>query len=429
MAQRPTTWYLTIRKGPKTGSAYPLPAGSINIGRQADNQIVIDDPMVSRHHARFTWQGNTFLVEDLGSANGTWVNDLRISSPVSLRSGDVVGLSQEVLLLFSDRPYADETMYDASARAGAAPVAVRQPSAPVAAPPPPPPPVAEPAARGAQGWLAFGLGGVMAILAVVAVIVLGLVIYMLVWKPAQTASPQAALPALTPIPTATPYPSDTPVPTQVPTATPYPTYTPVPTEVPTATPYPTYTPVPTEVPTATPYPTYTPVPTEVPTATPYPTYTPYPTATPVPRPPQPPTDTPVPTAAPRSPYVISLGNNVQYEPWGRPTQPSGCQGPYDDKSPVRRFTVETILTNNSNNFVTFQTPTFVSASGAALPSCYWAYDPNNPKLEVAQPGESKNVTFGTHLETGDYVRALVFDLPGWTITVCLNGAGQQIPCD
>jgi hypothetical protein len=90
--------------------------------------------------------------------------------------------------------------------------------------------------------------------------------------------------------------------------------------------------------------------------------------------------------------------------------------------------VETILTNNSNQFVTFDTPIFVSARGASLPSCYWAYNPDDPQLEVVRPGETKNVTFGTHLEAGDYVQALVFELPGWTVSICLNGAGQQIPC-
>jgi predicted component of type VI protein secretion system len=86
VSHNPPPWYLTIRKGPKAGSAYPLPVGTITIGRYADNQIVIDDPMVSRHHARLTWQGNTFLLEDLESANGVWVNNKRITDPAPLRS-------------------------------------------------------------------------------------------------------------------------------------------------------------------------------------------------------------------------------------------------------------------------------------------------------------------------------------------------------
>lgn len=81
MAHHSAAWYLTIRKGPKAGNAYALPGSTISIGRDADNQIVVDDPMVSRHHARLTPQGSMFLLEDLNSANGTWVNNSRITQP------------------------------------------------------------------------------------------------------------------------------------------------------------------------------------------------------------------------------------------------------------------------------------------------------------------------------------------------------------
>jgi hypothetical protein len=416
MPAQSATWYLTIRKGPKVGSAYPLPGGTISIGRHADNHIVVDDAMVSRHHARLIWRGGTFLLEDLGSANGTWVNNVRITSPVSLRTGDVIGLSQEVLFAFSDRLQADETMYNASARAPAMAVAARPPSPPAAVPPSPP--RAASTAGGGQSWLAFGLGGGIAILVLLALIVGGLAAYLLSRQPSEGPASQALLPTSTPVPTE--------VPTEVPTATPYPTYTPVPTEIPTATPYPTYTPVPTEVPTATPYPTYTPFPTLAPTATPYPTYTPYPTATPAPRPIQPPspTDTPLPTPTTLPPYSVILGRNVIYEPWGRPLDSGGCRGPYDDESPVRRLTMEIILTNNSKQFIPDHwSPTFVSASGRSLPTCIWYY--NNT---VVQPGEVIDVTFATHLETDDWVSALVFDELNYTVTICLNPAGQAVPC-
>ncbi len=401
MAQRASTWCLTIRKGPKVGSTYPLHGGTITIGRQAGNHIIIDDPKVSRHHARLTWQGSTFLIEDLGSANGVWVNNARITQSTALRTGDVIGLSQEVLLVFSDQPQADETMYDAAARSGPAPVMV-----------PPSPQSTAPATRSGQGWLAFGLGGVMAILAMVALAVVGLAIYLLVLRPEPTLEPQMAMTSLAPAPTATPYP----------------TYTPVPAEAPTATPYPTYTPVPTEAPTATPYPTYTPVPTEAPTATPYPTYTLYPTATPRPAPaqaqPPQPTTTLVPTATTLPPYTVTLGRNVVYEPWGRPANPDGCNGPYDDESPVRRFTVEVILTNNSNRFIPDHwSPVFISASGNPLPTCIWYY--NNTTV---QPGEIIDVTFATHTEANDWVKALVFDELNYTLTVCLGPSGQAVSC-
>jgi hypothetical protein len=398
MSPNSPAWYLTISKGPKAGSAYPLPAATLTIGRQAGNQIVIDDPMVSRRHARLTWQGTTFLLEDLGSANGTWVNNARITGPTLLRAGDVIGLSQEILLVFSNQPGADETVYRAPRPA---PVPAVVPPAPLVAPPP---------TRADRGWLAFGIGGLMTLLGIVALVVVGVAVYLFTRNPS---SQQAALPA-----------SVTATSTTIPTATPYPTYTPVPTEAPTHTPYPTYTPYPTPVPTATPYPTYTPFPTAVPTATPYPTYTPYPTATPRPRPVEP-TSTPVPpTAASLPPYTVILGRNVSYEPWGRPADPGGCKGPYDDRSPVRRFTVEVILTNNSNRYIPDAWyPTFYSAKGRSLPACIWYY--NNTAV---QPGESTDVTFATHLEGDDWVTALVFDELNYTVSICLNGAGQQVAC-
>jgi hypothetical protein len=401
MAQSAANWYLTIRKGPKVGSAYPLPAGTISIGRQATNHIIIDDSMVSRHHARLTQQGNTFVVEDLNSANGTWVNNVRITSPVSLRPGDVVGLSQEVLLVFSDQPHPDATMYDASAGAVQPSVPATAPSSPSKGAP----------AGGGRTWLAFGMGGLVAVLGLVVLAAIGVVIFLLLREPAEPVEQQAALP------------TPTPTPTSIPTATPYPTYTALPTEVPTATPYPTYTPVPTELPTATPYPTYTPVPTQPPTATPYPTYTLYPTATP--QPPQQATNTPVPpgTTAP-APYSVIIGGNVVYEPWGRPVDPDGCNGPYDDESPVRRFTVEVILTNNSKQFIPDHwSPTFVSAKGRSLPTCIWYY--NNTAV---QPDEIINVTFATHLESDDWVSALLFNELNYPLSVCLNPGGQMMSC-
>lgn len=63
------------------------------IGRAADNDIVLEHPTVSNHHARLSWKGNALLIEDLSSANGTFVDGQRIRSVrarpgVELRVGD-----------------------------------------------------------------------------------------------------------------------------------------------------------------------------------------------------------------------------------------------------------------------------------------------------------------------------------------------------
>jgi pSer/pThr/pTyr-binding forkhead associated (FHA) protein len=64
--------------------------GTTNIGRAGDNQVVLDDPTVSRHHAWIKVEEEGCLVFDIGSANGTFVNDEQIDEPCRLENGDVV---------------------------------------------------------------------------------------------------------------------------------------------------------------------------------------------------------------------------------------------------------------------------------------------------------------------------------------------------
>jgi VWFA-related protein len=64
--------------------------GTINVGRARENQIVLDDPTVSRNHAWIKLQGEDFVVFDVGSANGTFVNEERVEAPHRLENGDVV---------------------------------------------------------------------------------------------------------------------------------------------------------------------------------------------------------------------------------------------------------------------------------------------------------------------------------------------------
>lgn len=89
-------WHLAVQVGPKAGSSIALSGSPLTIGRRPDNDIVIDHFAVSRYHARLTRQGEAYLIEDLGSVNGTWVNGVRISQPVLLKAGDSVGLGSDV---------------------------------------------------------------------------------------------------------------------------------------------------------------------------------------------------------------------------------------------------------------------------------------------------------------------------------------------
>ncbi len=65
-------------------------SGTMNIGRAGDNQISIQDPTISRHHAWIKAEGEDFMIFDIGSANGTFVNDERVQEPRGLKNGDVV---------------------------------------------------------------------------------------------------------------------------------------------------------------------------------------------------------------------------------------------------------------------------------------------------------------------------------------------------
>ncbi len=89
---------LSVRQGPRPNLVFELDADSYTIGREAGNEIVIEDPQVSRRHATLTRQGPTYLLEDIGSTNGTYVNGKRVTAPVLLSNGDMIGLADTVVL-------------------------------------------------------------------------------------------------------------------------------------------------------------------------------------------------------------------------------------------------------------------------------------------------------------------------------------------
>ncbi len=92
---------LVIHEGAAAGSEHPLDRELI-LGRERGTaDLVLDDPGVSRRHARVLPDHGSVVVEDLGSSNGTYVNGQRISGPVELGVGDelqvgatVVGIRQ-----------------------------------------------------------------------------------------------------------------------------------------------------------------------------------------------------------------------------------------------------------------------------------------------------------------------------------------------
>jgi len=117
-------------------------------------------------------------------------------------------------------------------------------------------------------------------------------------------------------------------------------------------------------------------------------------------------------------------NKFEPEPWGRPTNPDGCRGPYDDSDPVKRVTIELIVTNQSNRTIPDHWyPVFYSAQGQVPTTCIWYYDNT-----AIQPGETTYVTFATHVEANDWVQALMLDELGYQVVICFNAAGQVVAC-
>ena len=81
------------------GKQYPVGSGGVRIGRGPENAVVLADGEVSRHHARVWMQGAQVYVQDLGSTNGTFVNETRIGGPQALRPGDRVRVGHTTLQL------------------------------------------------------------------------------------------------------------------------------------------------------------------------------------------------------------------------------------------------------------------------------------------------------------------------------------------
>ena len=82
---------------------HPLHETVVNIGRRLDNQLVIDDPRVSRNHAQLRAIKGRFVLFDLNSTGGTFVNGQRTSQTV-LYPGDVISLAGVALIFGQDAP-------------------------------------------------------------------------------------------------------------------------------------------------------------------------------------------------------------------------------------------------------------------------------------------------------------------------------------
>ncbi|WP_418275465.1 FHA domain-containing protein [Isoptericola jiangsuensis] len=90
---------LVVVAGPLTGTTLPLTTSSILIGRAPSCTLVLDDDFSSSRHARIFPQGDHWYVEDLGSTNGTYLGEQKVTSPVHLPAGVGVQIGRSVVEL------------------------------------------------------------------------------------------------------------------------------------------------------------------------------------------------------------------------------------------------------------------------------------------------------------------------------------------
>jgi hypothetical protein len=81
---------LVITSGAKAGAEFPLGRDEITIGRSSDSAIIIRDDYTSTHHARIMLWNGRWMIQDLDSTNGTFLNGSRVTVPMPIPLGATV---------------------------------------------------------------------------------------------------------------------------------------------------------------------------------------------------------------------------------------------------------------------------------------------------------------------------------------------------
>jgi len=91
---------LVVGKGAEVGERFHLEQPELTIGRDPESDIFLNDVTVSRRHARLLIAGGTVTVEDAGSLNGTYLNDVLVDS-AQLRDGDLLQIGRFRMVFLS----------------------------------------------------------------------------------------------------------------------------------------------------------------------------------------------------------------------------------------------------------------------------------------------------------------------------------------
>lgn len=90
---------LNVLEGSLAGTTINLGTTPITIGRSADCTVVIDDDYASNHHARISPHESGWIIEDLGSTNGTYVQHTRVSGAMTVPLGTSIRIGKTVMEL------------------------------------------------------------------------------------------------------------------------------------------------------------------------------------------------------------------------------------------------------------------------------------------------------------------------------------------
>jgi pSer/pThr/pTyr-binding forkhead associated (FHA) protein len=90
---------LACTSGSLSGSRIEVPEGGLDIGRSDENDVVLTDEGVSRFHARLLYDNGSLWLQDAGSRNGVFVNDVRVVGHQALKVGDEIKIADCAFML------------------------------------------------------------------------------------------------------------------------------------------------------------------------------------------------------------------------------------------------------------------------------------------------------------------------------------------
>ena len=95
-AARPGDACIIVIYGPELGKRVQLGTAAFEIGRSSKNDLPLDQESISRHHARVTYDGAEYVITDMNSTNGTFVNDAQVTDS-RLKDGDQIQIGRSIL--------------------------------------------------------------------------------------------------------------------------------------------------------------------------------------------------------------------------------------------------------------------------------------------------------------------------------------------